>query len=116
MRKAFAFCLVLLAGGVALAVSPWSQSGAAWLARAATAVGIDGERPAAGPVYRTVAVERGVPVHDVDATGALTPISTVQVGSEVSGQVKEIHAHFNTEVEGRAAERRAPFPARERGS
>jgi HlyD family secretion protein len=94
--RLLAFCLVLLAGGVALAVSPWSHPGGAWLARAATAVGLDGERPAAGPAYRAVLVERGDLVHSVVATGALTPVSTVQVGSEVSGQIKEIHADFNT--------------------
>jgi hypothetical protein len=83
MLKLLGFCVILLAGGVALAVSPWGLPGAAWLARAATAVGLDGERSAAGPVYRAVLVERGDLVHSVVATRALTPVSTVQVGSEV---------------------------------
>jgi HlyD family secretion protein len=98
LKRACFGIFILIAGGVALAVSPWDHPGAAWLARAATAVGLDGERPAAGPAYRAVLVERGDLVHSVVATGALTPVSTVQVGSEVSGQIKEIHADFNTEV------------------
>jgi HlyD family secretion protein len=99
MLKLVVPVMLLLAGGVALAVSPWDHPRSAWLARAATAVGLDGERPPAGPVYRTVTVARGDLVSSVSATGALAPVSTVQVGSEVSGQVKEIYADFNSEVD-----------------
>ncbi|MFZ1909841.1 MAG: efflux RND transporter periplasmic adaptor subunit [Burkholderiales bacterium] len=52
----------------------------------------------AGPRYRTLRVERG-PLHAVVmASGTLNAVSTVQVGSRVSGEVKEIFADFNTPV------------------
>ena len=34
----------------------------------------------------------------VAASGTLNAVTTVQVGSQISGQVKEIHADFNTPV------------------
>lgn len=50
------------------------------------------------PAYRTVKADRGAIVAAVNATGTINPISTVVVGSQVSGQVLEILADFNTEV------------------
>jgi HlyD family secretion protein len=52
----------------------------------------------AGPRYRTVPVERGPLEAVVTASGTLNAVSTVQVGSQISGQVKEIYADFNTPV------------------
>ena len=34
----------------------------------------------------------------VSATGTLNAVTTVQVGSQISGQVKEIYVDFNTAV------------------
>ncbi|MBL8568003.1 MAG: efflux RND transporter periplasmic adaptor subunit [Phreatobacter sp.] len=51
------------------------------------------------PAWRTVKVDRGDVVASVNATGTINPISTVVVGSQVSGQVLEILADFNTQVE-----------------
>lgn len=51
-----------------------------------------------GPRYRTVRVERGPLQAVVTASGTLNAVSTVQVGSQISGQVKEIYADFNTPV------------------
>src|SRR5688500_19800370 len=48
--------------------------------------------------YRTVKVERGPMAAVVVASGTLNAVTTVQVGSQISGQVKEIHADFNTPV------------------
>jgi HlyD family secretion protein len=48
--------------------------------------------------YRLARIERGPLVAAVSATGTLNPVSTVQVGSQLSGQVKEVRADFNTEV------------------
>ncbi len=52
----------------------------------------------AGPRYRTLRVERGPLQAAVVASGTLNAVSTVQVGSRVSGEVKEIYADFNTPV------------------
>jgi len=51
-----------------------------------------------GPRYRIAKVERGSVVASVSASGTLAPVTQVQVGSQVSGQVKEILADFNSEV------------------
>ncbi|PYM25890.1 MAG: HlyD family secretion protein [Candidatus Rokuibacteriota bacterium] len=52
----------------------------------------------ASPKYRTVRVERGPLTAAVSSTGNLNAVTTVQVGSQVSGQVKELFADFNTIV------------------
>jgi HlyD family secretion protein len=48
--------------------------------------------------YRLAKVERGPLAAAVAASGTLNAVTTVQVGSQISGQVKEIHADFNTPV------------------
>ncbi len=56
-------------------------------------------RSAAGETkYRTGAVERGPLQAVVVASGTLNAVTTVQVGSQVSGQIIEIFADFNTQV------------------
>ncbi|HET8530795.1 MAG TPA: efflux RND transporter periplasmic adaptor subunit [Methylomirabilota bacterium] len=52
----------------------------------------------ARPAFRTVAVSRGPLTAAVSATGTLNAVITVQVGSQVSGQVKELFADFNSVV------------------
>ncbi len=48
--------------------------------------------------YVTVAVDRGDLVDVVGATGVLQAVITVQVGSQVSGTISELHADFNSHV------------------
>jgi HlyD family secretion protein len=48
--------------------------------------------------YRFTAVERGDIASTVSATGTLSAVTTVQVGTQVSGQVAELLADFNDEV------------------
>src|SRR5918996_5119387 len=48
--------------------------------------------------YRVAKVERGPIAAVVVASGTLNAVTTVQVGSQISGQVKEIYADFNTAV------------------
>jgi HlyD family secretion protein len=59
-------------------------------------------RPAGGAAdvtpYRTAAVDRGAIVATVRATGTLNPVSTVLVGSQLSGQIIEILADYNAQV------------------
>jgi HlyD family secretion protein len=52
----------------------------------------------ARPAFRTAAVTRGPLTSAVSATGTLNAVITVQVGSQISGQVKELHADFNSVV------------------
>jgi HlyD family secretion protein len=51
-----------------------------------------------GTHYRFVNVERGDLKSTVSATGALSALKTVQVGTQVSGQVAEIFVDFNDHV------------------
>ncbi|MGC3996290.1 MAG: efflux RND transporter periplasmic adaptor subunit [Anaeromyxobacter sp.] len=48
--------------------------------------------------YETAAVDRGRVVARVTATGTLSALVTVQVGSQVSGRISELHADFNDRV------------------
>jgi HlyD family secretion protein len=52
----------------------------------------------ARPAFRTAAVTRGPLVSAVSATGTLNAVITVQVGSQISGQIKELGADFNSAV------------------
>jgi len=51
-----------------------------------------------GPAYRTAKIERGAIVSGVSASGTLAAVVTVQVGSQISGLVKELLVDFNSEV------------------
>jgi HlyD family secretion protein len=51
------------------------------------------------PDYTQVPVMRGDITATVSATGTLNPVNTVQVGSQVSGVIAELHADFNQQVE-----------------
>jgi len=69
------------------------------------------------PTYRLARVERGSIISTVSSTGTLTPVTTVQVGSQVSGQIKELYVDFNSKVhEGQVIARIDPenFEARAR--
>jgi HlyD family secretion protein len=48
--------------------------------------------------YRTAKIERGSLTAAVSSSGTVNPVSQVSVGSQVSGQIKEMRADFNTEV------------------
>jgi HlyD family secretion protein len=48
--------------------------------------------------FRTATVDRGTIVATVSATGALAAVTTVQVGSQVSGQIREVLVDFNSQV------------------
>lgn len=52
----------------------------------------------AAPQYKTAKVEKGTIIASVAASGTLSPVVSVQVGSQISGQIKELYADFNTEV------------------
>jgi HlyD family secretion protein len=48
--------------------------------------------------YRTEKVDRGTITMTVTATGTLSAVTTVQVGSQVSGVIAALHADFNSKV------------------
>jgi len=48
--------------------------------------------------YRTAAVERGAITKSVSASGALEALVTVEVGSQISGQIREVRVDFNDMV------------------
>lgn len=50
--------------------------------------------------YRTVRVERGDIISTVTASGTLHPLVSVQVGSQVSGSIKELYAGADSVVKG----------------
>jgi len=58
-------------------------------------------RPAGGPAKRieTTAVDRGDIVRSVATSGSVRPLVTVEVGSQLSGQITEIYADYNTPVQ-----------------
>lgn len=57
-----------------------------------------GHPKSAGVSYRTVSVERGDLVSKVSSTGALEPVTTVSVGTQVSGQIGALYADYNDHV------------------
>jgi HlyD family secretion protein len=78
--------------GPLLSVAPWSS-----------AASMD------APAYHTAAVERGDVVATVQAAGTLNAVVQVEVGSQISGQVKALYADFNSTVtKGQVIARVAP--------
>jgi HlyD family secretion protein len=53
---------------------------------------------AAAPLLRFGKIERGALTAAVSSSGTVSPVSQVIVGTQVSGQIKEMLADFNTEV------------------
>ncbi len=76
----------------------WLLWSAAALAVAAATFLLLGGRGKAEAKYRTAKVERGDIIQKVAATGALSAVITVKVGSVVSGNVAALHADFNKQV------------------
>ena len=78
-RWAWGLALALVAG---LAALGWQRRGA--------------QEPAAA--WTTASVEKRRIVARVSATGTLSALVTVQVGSQVSGRIQELAADFNSQV------------------
>lgn len=88
MRRRLALLLILplLAGGAYLAGPP-----------ALARIGL-GATEAAGPRLRTAEADRGPITAVVSATGTVNPVTSVIVGSQLSGQIRELMADWNTRV------------------
>lgn len=81
------------------------MTGTRWWLAGAVAVGVAGGMAwwlqrggEAAPSYRSAKIERGPLVAAVSSSGTVNPVTQVSVGSQVSGQIKELRADFNTEV------------------
>ena len=48
--------------------------------------------------YQTAAISRGDLTQEVTATGTLNPVNQVEVGSQITGRIKELRADFNSAV------------------
>ena len=68
------------------------------LAAAASGAWFYAQSRGSTPKFRTAKIERGALTATVSATGTLQAVVTVQVGSQVSGLVKELFADFNSQV------------------
>ncbi|OGP91802.1 MAG: hypothetical protein A2157_17480 [Deltaproteobacteria bacterium RBG_16_47_11] len=56
------------------------------------------EQKGSNQKFRTVRVERGEISSIVTATGTINPVTTVLVGSQISGTIKALYADFNSRV------------------
>ncbi|MGZ5152554.1 MAG: efflux RND transporter periplasmic adaptor subunit [Burkholderiales bacterium] len=70
------------------------------IALAAVAAGyVRWKDPFSSPTsYRLAKIERGPITAVVSATGTLNPVVSVQIGSQVSGQIKELYVDYNSPV------------------
>ncbi|CAN5897588.1 efflux RND transporter periplasmic adaptor subunit [soil metagenome] len=69
------------------------------IATAAAGAGVlNARRGAAAPAVITDVVTRGPIVSTVSAMGTLEPVTTVDVGTQVSGTIQSLHADFNSLV------------------
>ncbi len=59
---------------------------------------ISGEAGDGGTKFRTATIDRGDVLKSVSASGQLNAVVTVEVGSEISGQISELKADFNSAV------------------
>ena len=68
-----------------------------------------------GVQYFTAPVEQGEVLTVVNATGTIDAVTTVEVGSQVSGMIEALHADFNSEVKkGQIVAQIDPAPFRAR--
>jgi HlyD family secretion protein len=68
------------------------------VAGAGTAYVVTSRRESSAPTYRFVTVDRGAIDSVVSATGTLSAVTTVQVGTQVSGLISKLFVDFNDKV------------------
>jgi HlyD family secretion protein len=79
-RRRLALVVASVVGVAALAAFAFSGNGASEI------------------VFRTAKVERGGVIRTVSASGKLNPVTTVTIGSQVSGKIKEVLVDYNSPV------------------
>jgi HlyD family secretion protein len=77
----------------------WIYVLAAVVVVGATAAYVTTRHETQGPSYRFVVLERGSIDSVVSATGTLSAVTTVQVGTQVSGLISKLYVDFNDKVE-----------------
>lgn len=77
----------------------WVLIAAVVVVAGAAAAYVTLRRDGDGPSYRFVTVERGSIDSVVTATGTLSAVTTVQVGTQVSALIAELYVDFNDKVE-----------------
>lgn len=87
------------------AASPWHRRRASWIAAILVVLLVAGgfyawmQRSAAGaPAYATASVGRGNLTLAVTANGTLQPTRSINIGSELSGTVLEVHVDVNDRI------------------
>ena len=60
--------------------------------------GLSTKKSAKNGAFVTVDITRGDLEQVVSATGEISPVNTVSVGSQVSGTIEQIYADFNSQV------------------
>src|SRR5207249_3444481 len=89
-------------GGHGMITAPRKRTLSLLLVAVALGAGIWGylyaQDRGSAPMYRLERAERGPLVAAVSATGNLNAVTAVQVGTQVSGQIKELYADFNSVV------------------
>src|SRR5690349_19195232 len=55
-------------------------------------------RDGGGIVYEAGQVDRGTVEKSISSTGSVAALVTVEVGSQISGQISALHADFNSPV------------------
>jgi HlyD family secretion protein len=80
---------------------PWIKRGVAVVAALVVAVMAwrHFAQGAAGVTYETGEVDRGAVEKSISSTGSVAALVTVEVGSQISGQVAALHADFNSRVQ-----------------
>lgn len=76
----------------------WLYGGGMLAAAVMAVAGVSYFTKPAAPTFSAVAVERGDIRRTISATGKVQAVTTVQVGSQVSGIVAELYADFNQRV------------------
>jgi len=76
----------------------WGAAAAVIVAAGAGIYYYDDDAAANTPPVLTAEVTRGDIVSTVDASGTLEAVTTVQVGTQVSGTIKKLNADFNSRV------------------
>ena len=76
----------------------WAAAAAVLALAGALAYWQAGQKTAARPVYVTEAVRRGVLTLNVSANGTLQPTRSVNIGSELSGTVKQVRVDVNDRI------------------
>ncbi len=76
----------------------WFYGGGILAAAVLAVAGVSYFTKPAAPTFSAAAVERGDIRRTISATGKVQAVTTVQVGSQVSGIVAELHADFNQRV------------------